>query len=150
MHGAACRFTVSKMAVYLSKFMVLLLLLFVASVLLLDFNTGFGMYLDLGDHIPYLEAVKFSFYPLMAALPVLALHLWIALVSRHQGIPVTMGVIGVILAYMAYNLPDWLIWKWPALMNGWAEPATIIWLGIGCGLFLYAAGMVHFVRKDVS
>ncbi|HLS09097.1 ABC transporter permease [Lentibacillus sp.] len=141
---------VSKMAVYLSKFTVLLVLLFVASVLLLIFTLSFGMYLDLGDEMPYVSLIKFSFYPYLAALPVLALHLWIALVSRHQGIPVTMGVIGVILTYMAYNLPNWMIWKWPALMQEWAEPAMIIWLGIGCGLLLYVAGMVHFVRKDVS
>ncbi|MFD1361210.1 ABC transporter permease [Lentibacillus salinarum] len=141
---------VSKMAIYLSKFTVIVTLLLVASILLLIFTLGFGMYLDLGDNVPYLEAVKFSFYPVMAALPVLALHLWIALISRHQGVPVTAGVVGVILNYMAYNLPDWLIWKWPALMNGWAEPLTIVSLGIGFGVLLYVAGMIDFARRDVT
>ncbi|GGK05688.1 hypothetical protein GCM10007063_30120 [Lentibacillus kapialis] len=141
---------VSKMTVYLSKFTVLAALLLVASLLLMLFTLGYGYYLDLGTDIPYIDVVKFSFYPYIAALPVLAIHLWIALVSKNQGVPVTTGVIGVILTYMSYNLPDWLIWKWPALMNGWVEPLTIVWLGIGFGVLLYLAGMLDFVRRDVT
>ncbi|SFD68825.1 hypothetical protein SAMN05216238_103161 [Lentibacillus persicus] len=140
---------VSKMAVYLSKFTVLIVLLLTSSVLLLIFTLGYGLYLNLGDSVPYTSLIKFSLYPFAASLPVLALHLWIALVSRHQGIPVTAGVIGVILTYMGYSLPDWLIWKWPALMNDWANPDIVVQLGIGVGLLVYLTGMLHFVRKDV-
>ncbi|MFD2762404.1 ABC transporter permease [Lentibacillus juripiscarius] len=141
---------VPKMTIYLSKFSVLAILLFVASLLLTLFTLGYGIYLNLGEQIPYLDVLTYGFYPFFAALPVLAVHLWLAMVSRNQGVPVTAGVIGVILTYMAYNLPDWLIWKWPALMNGWAEPLMIVWLGISCGLLLYLAGMIDFVRRDVT
>lgn len=141
---------VSKMSVYLSKFMVLGSLLFVSSLLLGVFSLGYGTLLNLGDQIPYLELLKYSFYPYLAALPILALQLWIASVSQNQGIPITTGVLGVIFAYSAFILPDWMIWKWPSLMNEWDEPLINVMLGIGVGTLLYIVGMLDFTRRDVK
>ena len=141
---------VSKMGVYLSKFTVLASLLFVSSLLVGIFSLVYGIFLNLGDDIPYLELLKYSFYPYLAALPVLALQLWIASVSQNQGIPITTGVLGVIFAYSAFFLPDWMIWKWPSLMNEWDEPIINVLLGVGVGLVLYIAGMLDFMRRDVK
>ncbi|MGE7021312.1 ABC transporter permease [Solibacillus cecembensis] len=141
---------VSKMKVYLSKFTVLALLLFVSSSLLLVLSLAYGVYLDLGAAIPYTEIVKSSYYPFLASLPVLALQLWIATVSQNQAIPITTGVFGVIFAFSAYNLPDWMIWKWPSLMNEWNEPIINVALGLGVGVLLYIVGMIDFTRRDVK
>lgn len=141
---------VSKMSVYLSKFMVLGSLLFVSSLLLGVFSLGYGILLNLGDQIPYLELLKYSSYPYLATLPVLALQLWISSVSQNQGIPITTGVLGVIFAYSAFILPDWMIWKWPSLMNEWDEPLINVMLGIGVGTLLYIVGMLDFTRRDVK
>ncbi|SET64250.1 hypothetical protein SAMN05421676_106169 [Salinibacillus kushneri] len=141
---------VSKLSVYLSKFTVLAGLLFVSSILLAVFTLSFGIFLNLGEQIPWIELLKDSFYPFFAGLPVLALHLWIATVSTNQGIPITVGVLGTILTYSSYVLPDWVIWKWPSLNNGWNEPVINVWLGIGIGLLLYIGGMLDFARRDVK
>lgn len=141
---------VSKMTVYLSKFTVIALLLGVSSILLMLFSTAYGVFLNLGDAIPYEQLLQYSFYPYFAALPVLALQLWVATVSQNQGVPITTGIVGVILTYMAYSLPDWVIWKWPSLMNAWNEPLMNVWLGIGVGALLYIAGMLDFFRRDVK
>ncbi|MFJ7736946.1 ABC transporter permease [Lysinibacillus sp. NPDC097287] len=141
---------VSKLAVYLSKFTVLTILLFVSSSLLLIFTLTYGVFLDLGENIPYMELIKFSYYPFLASLPVLALQLWIATVSQNQAIPITVGVFGVIFAFSAYSLPDWMIWKWPSLMNEWNEPIINVALGIGVGVLLYIVGMLDFTRRDVK
>ncbi len=141
---------VSKMGVYLSKFTVLASLLFVSSLLLLVFSLCCGFLLKLGNDIPYLELLKYSFYPYFAALPILALQLWIASVSQNQGIPITTGVLGVIFAFSAFVLPDWMIWKWPSLMNEWDEPMINVLLGIGVGIVLYIVGMLDFMRRDVK
>lgn len=140
---------VSKMSVYLSKFTVLACLLLISSFLLMLFTLAYGVYLDLGE-IPYTDLLKFSFYPFFAALPILALHLWIALVSKNQGITITTGVFGVIFTYSAFALPDWMIWKWPSLMNEAGEPVINVLLGIGVGCMLYMAGMFDFARRDVK
>ena len=141
---------VSKMSAYLSKFTVLAVLLFFSSVLLMVFTLAYGLYLNLGDQLPYVELLKNSFYPYFAAIPILALQLWIAMVSQNQGIPITTGILGVIFTYSAFVLPDWMIWKWPSLMNEWNEPIINVMLGIGVGTILYIAGMMDFTRRDVK
>lgn len=141
---------VSKMNVYLSKFTVLAFFLFLSSVLLMVFTIALGVFLDLGEQTPFVEIVKYSFYPYFAALPILALQLWIATVSQNQGIPITTGVLGVIFVYSALVLPDWMIWKWPSLTNEWNEPVINVLLGIGVGILLYIAGMIDFTRRDVK
>ena len=141
---------VSNMRVYLSKFTVLACLLWVSSCLLMLFTLVYGIFLGLGEEIPYLDLVKFSFYPYFAALPILALQLWIATFSQNQGIPITTGILGVIFTYSAFTLPDWMIWKWPSLINDWNEPIINVLLGIGVGAILYIAGMLDFMRRDVK
>lgn len=141
---------ISKMTVYLSKFTVLTILLFVSSSLLLILSLTYGLFLDLGADIPYMELIKSSYYPFLASLPVLALQLWIATVSQNQAIPITAGVFGVIFAFSAYNLPDWMIWKWPSLINEWNEPIINVVLGISVGVLLYVVGMIDFTRRDVK
>lgn len=141
---------VSKMNVYLSKFTVLAGLLFISSLILMVFSFGYGIFLDLGDQIPYRELLKQSFYPYFAAVPILALQLWISMVSQNQGIPITAGILGVIFAYSAKLLPDWMIWKWPSLVNEWNDPLINVLLGVGVGLLLYLAGMIDFTRRDVK
>lgn len=141
---------VSRLTVYLSKFTVLTLLLFVSSSLLPVLILAHGLFLDLGENIPYMELIKSSYYPFLASLPVLALQLWIATVSQNQAIPITVGVFGVIFAFSAYKLPDWMIWKWPSLMNEWDEPIINVALGIGVGTLIYIVGMLDFTRRDVK
>lgn len=141
---------VSKMNVYLSKFTVLASLLFISSFLLMLFTLAYGISLDLGEEIPYFDLWKLSFYPYFAALPVLALQLWVATVCQNQGIPITIGILGVILTYLGYVLPDWMIWKWPLLMNQWNKPLLNVLLGIVVGSFLYIVGMFDFIRRDVK
>jgi len=140
---------VRKMSVYLSKFTVLAVLLLVSSCILMVAAAGLGMYLELGPEIPYAHLLQISFYPFFASLPILALQLWVATVSENQGIPITLSVVSFILAYSAHSLPDWLIWKWPTLMNSWDEPLVSAFLGLGVGAVLYVAGMIDFARRDV-
>lgn len=140
---------VTKWSIYLSKFTVLICLFFVSSVLLLIATAAYGIYLDLGSEIPVSSLLQYSFYPLAAALPILAIQLWAATASENQGIPITIGVISVILTYSGYYLPDWMIWKWPTLMNAWNEPLINVGLGLAVGIVLYVIGMIDFVRRDV-
>ncbi|MFB7159581.1 ABC transporter permease [Lysinibacillus sp. NPDC056232] len=141
---------VSKLTVYLSKFTILAILLFLSSTILMLMTLAYGIFLDLGDSTPYTEIAKFAYYPYFAALPILALQLWIASVCHNQGIPITVGIFGVIFAYSSYVLPDWMIWKWPSLMNRWDEPVINVMLGIGIGILLYIIGMIDFARRDVK
>jgi hypothetical protein len=141
---------VSKAGVYLAKFAVLACLLLVSSALLAGFALAHGLFLDLGGAVPYGDLFRRSFYPFFAALPILALQLWAATVSQNQATPITVGVLGVILTLTAHDLPDWMIWKWPTLRNGWDEPLFSALLGIAAGSLLVLAGMADFARRDVK
>lgn len=140
---------VTRWAVYLSKFTTILLLLMVSSSLLVIFSLSFGLFLDLQHNIPFVDIIRYSYYPLFAALPVLGLQLWMSTVIQNQGLPITVGVIGVILTYMAYFIPDWIIWKWPSLDNQWNNPLLNVYWGLAVGAGIYLAGMIDFIRRDV-
>jgi len=141
---------VRKTSVYLAKFTVLSGLLFLASVLLCLATLVYGLTLDFGGGVPIIELLEYSFYPFFAALPILALQLWVAMVSENQGWPITVGVLNVILTYSAFSLPDWAFWKWPTLLNSWEEPMYSGLMGMGVGLVIYMVGMMDFVRRDVK
>jgi len=141
---------VSKMSVYLSKFTVLACLLMISSLLLCIFTLSYGIFLDLGSDIPYYDLFKYSVYPSLASLPILALQLWVASICQNQGIPITVGILGFVLTYSAFVLPDWMIWKWPSLMNESNDPVQNVLLGISVGCLLYVLGMIDFTRRDVK
>lgn len=141
---------VSKRHVYLSKFTILAALLFLSSIILMIAALGYGITLGLGEKIPISLLVQYSLFPYFAALPILALHLWIATVSNNQAIPMTLGIISFILTYSAYFLPDWMIWKWPTLMNTSGKPYMNALLGLAVGAVIYIVGMLDFNRRDVK
>jgi len=53
---------VSKISVYLSKFTVLASLLLLSSFLLMIFTLAYGVFLQLGEKIPYIDLIKYSFF----------------------------------------------------------------------------------------
>src|SRR5699024_6091340 len=125
---------VSKQEAYLSKYTVISCLLFISSVILLLFTYFYGITLGLGQDIPYLQIIQYSLLPFFSSLPVLRLQLWLSIVCKNQAIPITIGVLGVILAFLSMHLPDWTIWKWPTLNNDWGLPYINGLLGIFVGL----------------
>ena len=141
---------VSKTVVYLAKSIVLVLLLALSSLLLSIFTWAYGLVLDLGDTIPYSELIKKSSYPYVAAFPIFAIQLWLAVISKNQALPLTVGIVGVILANASDFLPDWAIWKWPSLQNEWNQPGINVMLGFGVGCLMYVISILDFVRRDVK
>ncbi len=140
---------ISKSSVFISKFTVLTVLFLISSILLTIFTYGYGMYLQFDNNLVFLDLITYSFYPFFAALPILALQIWIAVISSNQAIPITTGILGTILTYASFGLPDWMIWKWPSLVVEWEEPTFIISLGLGIGFLLFIIGMTDFIRRDV-
>lgn len=141
---------VSKYSVYASKFIIVTLLLLVSTCLLTLFTVCYGMTLGLGDKIPWGSIIMYSFYPFLASIALIAVHMWIATISPNQGVTITAGIVGVIVSMMAGNLPDWFLWKWPSLVNDWDNPFISVALGVSGGLLLLLFGMWDFNRRDVK
>jgi len=141
---------ISKMSVYVSKFVIVAILLFVSSCILAILTLLYGKTLGLGENIPWLQLLSNSFYPYLACLALVGLHLWFAVIIPNQGVTISIGIMGVIICMMSYYLPDWVIWKWPTLINDWNNPLINVVIGVGTAIILLVIGMWDFNRRDVA
>lgn len=138
---------VSRRSVFTAKFVLCLALLFVSCALLAGGSMLLGWALGFGTDFPYGAIAKIALLPLIAAMPVLALQLWLSITMRNQAIPLTVGIVGTVLTMFARVLPDWVIWKWPLLLGD--HPDDFVRLGASVGLALLVAGIADFARRDV-
>lgn len=141
---------ISKTAVFASK-IVLILLLMICSCILLGMATiGLGLALRFeAAAIPFGSLLQLMLGPLFAAVPFMALQMWLSVTIRNQAVPLTIGILGTVVSLFAIQLGDWLPLKWPYLINQWNEPMYSVASGLILGLLLYIIGTLHFVRKDV-
>lgn len=142
---------INKYSLLLAKFIVSIVLLGVASLLLVVGTVILGISLKFGvDSIPLIEIMKMAFFSYLAALPILALQLWIAVIYSHQGAAITIGILGALFSTYSFKMPDWVIWKWPSLLNNWEVPAYSAYLGMGTGLVIFLMASIHFKKRDVE
>lgn len=141
---------VSRTSVYTAKFLLLVLLMLVCSMLLCIGTVILGLSLSFGTDIPYGELIRFTFFPTLAALPIGAFQLWLSVTLANQAVPLTIGIIGTVASPFSLRMADLVPYKWPYLANQWNEPFASVAFGVLCALLLVAAGCFHFARKDVS
>ncbi|TCZ78792.1 permease [Paenibacillus albiflavus] len=141
---------VSRISVYTAKFILSFLLLLVSCSLLAVLTIVLGLSLQFGSDYPLVVIIQKSFYPLLAALPILALQLWLSITMKNQAIPLTVGIVGTIFGMFTKAMPDWLIWKWPTLINQAKVPEYSVYAGIIVGMFLLACGVFDFLKRDVN
>ena len=85
---------ISKMKVYTGKVLLTIILLLISCFLLMGGTIILGLALKFGTSIPLLYLLKMCFYPCLAAMPFLALQIWLAISMKNQAIPLTIGIIG--------------------------------------------------------
>ncbi|MFD1736509.1 ABC transporter permease [Bacillus salitolerans] len=142
---------IHKYSLLLAKFIISLLLLFIASLLLLIGVIILGIILKFDIYaLPLVDMIKMALYPYFAALPILALQLWVAVIYSHQGVAITLGTLGAVFSSYAFKLPDWVIWKWPSLLNSWDIPIYNVYLGFSTALVVLLVSIFHFIKKDVE
>lgn len=145
---------VKKRQVFAGKFLLTALLLLAASALLAIFSLAFGLTLNslvgLDGPVPYGDLLRASFYPYLAAMPLVALQSWLSVTMQNQAVPLTVGIVGMIVSmFGAFRFPDWVPYKWPAFVNEWPHPLYAVGAGLALGLVILLLGMGEFVRKDV-
>lgn len=145
----------SKVAVFGSKFALSFLLLFVSCAVLAVGIACLGLSLrfELAD-MPVAAIMKLSFLPFFAALPALALFVWLCMTIKNQAIPITLGVIIAISSiFTIFISKDWSRWvplNWPML--GYMDQQQELFVGAGflLGAVLCVLGTFHFIREDVN
>lgn len=141
---------VSRFSVFSSKYILSLFMMFTASLLLAVGSVLLGLLLGFGADIPWSLLLKNSFYPFLAAMPILALQLWLSTVISNQAIPLTCGILGTIVSVYSIRMPDWMPYKWPLLVNEANIPEYSVIAGILIGFVVFLFSLVHFIRRDVD
>lgn len=141
---------VSRFHVYLAKFILNTFLMLVSCSILAVGSIGLGLALKFGTDFSIGDVLQKSFYPLFAGLPILALQLWLSITMKNQAIPLTVGIVGTIVSMFAMALPDWMIWKWPLLINEANIPEYSVIAGVSIGVLLLACSVFDFIRRDVK
>jgi len=144
---------VSRSGVYLTKLVVVVGLIFSASVLASAGTAGLWLWLDLGA-LPWRKLGLLALVPWVAAFPLIAFQGLLSAHIRNQAIALTFGVAGTVLALTASSLPKWLPWALPADAMAWVVAGSgDIWriLGLSCaaGVAIAVAGALSFARRDV-
>ncbi|SDS63357.1 hypothetical protein SAMN05444162_1903 [Paenibacillaceae bacterium GAS479] len=142
---------VTRLQVFAGKVAVTLLLLLFSCTLLLVFTFVFGLALGLEvSSTPWAELFKQSYLAYLALLPFIALQSWLSLTMSNQAVPMTVGVLGMVLSLFSIALPDWTPWGWAYQVVEPGMGLTIAGAGTATGLLVILIGYAHFARKDVS
>jgi hypothetical protein len=135
--------------VFLSKFTVAAIMIFISSTLLFIGTVLFGIGLQFGLDIPFPAVIKNSYYPFFAGIPVLCLQVWLSVVMQNQAFPLAAGVFGAVFSITAaFAAPDWIPWKWPLLI-GEHDPIWYAAAGLITGTVILLSGLMDFVRREV-
>jgi hypothetical protein len=142
---------VSRFTIITSKFVMAAILLLCSTTMLVIGTIILGLCLGMpASDIPYSKLLTVIYFSYMASMPFIALQVWLSATVSNQAIPLTVGIIGMILSLFANLVGDWMPWGWPNLRNEWGEPLYSVAAGIALGLLLYIGGLFHFIRKEVN
>ncbi len=142
---------ISRTAVFSAKFLLCFLLLSVSCLLLPVFTIILGLTLGFGGtDIPWMDILRMGFLPYLAALPLMALQLWLSLSFRNQALPVTIGVTAAIISPFTLQLSEWFPLNWPTFGYSGPHAEWFVGAGILCGVMIMILGLIHFNRKDVE
>ncbi|MGC8229991.1 ABC transporter permease [Pseudobacillus badius] len=152
---------VSKYAIYLSKFIYILILCVFSAILITGSILFIGLFFDLNGPIPWELVLKQAFYPYVVSLPLMAFQLWISMTCQNQMIPISLGIIFTLSGFFLQNI-KWLFWVYPI----WGTPilpsdkfnkvmtnidlSLFFRMSLIAGVFFLIIGMIHFSKKEMG
>lgn len=141
---------ISRKRVFLSKFLLCVILLLFSCITLSIASLILGLVLGFGTAFPVGQIAILGLFPYLSALPLLALQLWLSVVYQNQAIPVTLGVTVSLVSIGAGQLPEWFILNWPSLSLNSEQKLPFIIAGIVTALIVLFISRQHFNRKDIA
>ncbi|MFE7822052.1 ABC transporter permease [Priestia megaterium] len=146
---------VSRFTIYWNKFIWSTVLCITSGVILTVGIIGLGLLLG-NSSFPWVYILGFSLLPFLAAVPLIALQLWVAMIFRNQAIPITLGSLGILLAIITGQLPlgKWLPWSFFVQVLPPPKVAThlrwdVVGMGLIVGTIILILGSLHFKRKEL-
>jgi hypothetical protein len=142
---------ISRTSVFMAKLLLCLLLVGASCALLSVGVVALGLILGFNaELIPYWDVLRIGSMSYIAALPVIALQLWVSLANRNQTLPVALGITLSLMSVFSPLLSDWVPLTWPYL--AWDSTNRLLFSGAGLllGMLVLLPSAVHFARKDVE
>jgi lantibiotic transport system permease protein len=141
---------VTKTQVFFGKFMLNSLLMFCSATLIVAGTAALGITLGFGIDMPIQDLAQMSYYSYLAVMPFIALQVWLSIAMNNQALPLTIGIMSVMLSMFAFRFDDWVPWKWASLQNASHIPLLCALWGAAFGFVVLAAGLLDFIRRDVK
>ncbi len=141
---------ISRSTVFMSKFLLSLLLMLVSCALLSVGTVILGLSLRFGTDIPLGDILRMCFLPFLATMPALALFQWLCMTMKNQALPLTLGIVAAIVSVFSFTLWEWFPLNWPLYGYEGEQPWQFSAAGIVAGLLILLVTLAHFIRKDVD
>lgn len=149
---------VTRFSVYISKFIVLTLLLTFNQIIVLILFIGMGFLTGVPGEIPWLTLLVFAARGLLATLPLAAIQLIISIRARSFGIPLGFNIAMTLPAIIAANTTAGQFYPWtqPMLAMSPADETPIqsifVFYTVIIGVFMTAMlfGIRQFTKRDMT
>lgn len=157
---------VSKMSIYLSKLICIMILLVFSGVISFLGILLISKVFNFAGSIPFFLIFKYITFYIITSLPIVAFQLWISLIIKNQAFALGAGIVGSFLGYFA-SMFSWnkvLFWTYPTssspigfefvedkmiyIQN--TEVPLVISLSIVTGILLILISSIHFLKKDID
>lgn len=135
---------------YYSKLIVICLLTLLSSMILVGGTYGLGWYLGFGSDIPHRDIWSMVFYTLLAALPFIFIQFWFSVKYVNQGVALTVGIASAVFMMYAHDLPNWLPWKWPLLVEGFVNGIDYALYGLAFGVLGWIISTALLTRREMD
>ncbi|CEH29163.1 MrsE [Aneurinibacillus migulanus] len=149
---------VSRSNVYISKFIVLLVLLAVTQCIVFILFIILGLLSGVPHEIPWFSLIVFSLRGLLATLPLAAIQLVISIRSRNFGVPLAFNIALTLPAILAANtsLGQFYPWTQPMLAMSPTDETPIqsfpLFYTVVIGVFIATMvfGIRNFTKRDMT
>ncbi|MFE7822051.1 ABC transporter permease [Priestia megaterium] len=151
-------FPISRNKLYLSKLLILFLLLGVTQISLLILYIITGKMFDFNGTLILKDFVSYCLLGWVAALPLAALQLWLAFNWKSFAFPITINITLTIPVLMISQTPYAILYPWAqpsfimgphinSLVPSYSTFTIILILGL---IFFTIGGLLHFKRKEFA
>jgi len=159
-----CALPVSRIQLYFSKFLILMVTSLISATLLGIGMALFGVIFGFKGDIPWFMIFGDSYFPYFASIPIMGIQLWLSMVVHNQAFSISIGTVSTVVGLFLAIDPktQWLPWAYPLAsstirLNYQTQRFTenpdlflVVLIGVILGAFLVMAGAFHFAKRDVQ
>lgn len=144
---------VSKAQIFFSKTLLVIILLVITDFFILLGSVTIWSLFSGFNQIIWILILKQIIFSFLAALPTIAIQLWLSLSIKNQAIPILIGVIGAVsslfLARSSSIMVNFLPWSYSPLSTPLlANSIDWVWKGLYVGVIIFIIGAIKFSKQE--